>query len=304
MAAKSDGTIGGLDINRTNICYTRCLPDSKLIANVCIQPLEVTTENYWESVHSSFNDFLKDFKIPGENIVSSLPGEYAILKKIILDKEETAVDESIEWELSQQIVGSIDEYVYDYQRLADTPEGDFQRFLVVGYRNAAIERISKLLKSNKLNPIIIDLDIFALINVYEINYEDRKDVPALIIFSDPYKTKLILTAQGNFIDIEIFEHAEQAQSSDGYVHVLDETMKRLLHYNAKVPKLNNTKAYITGSYFSRAENTETVLKKIENVELLYPFRRITCSAGLDEEKLKEFAPLLAVSVGLALRDID
>ncbi len=303
MASPSEGTIGGLDINRTNICYTRCLPDSKLIANVCIQPIEASTDNYWDSVHASFNDFLKEFKIPGENIVSSLPGEYAILKKIILDKGDADIDGSIEWELGQQIIGSIDEYVYDYQPDLGQSAADFQHFLVVGYRTAAIEKITKLLRSNKLTPVIIDLDIFALINVYEINYGDRLQEPAVIIFSDPYKTRLILTAQGNFIDMESFEHTEQAHSLEGYIPVLNETMKRLLQYNARFSKSDSVRSYLTGSFFSQMQNTETVLKNISNAEMLYPFRKITCSAGLDDEKLKEFAPLLGVSVGLALRDI-
>ena len=302
--ASPRNTIGGLDINRTEICYTRCLPESRLIANVCIQPLEIGADDYWETVHSAFDDFLKEFKIPGENIVSSLPGEYAIIKKIFLESDEDDIDDAIEWELSQQIIGSIDEYVYDYQPLADNGEGDFKNYLVVGYRNTAVDKITKLLKSKKLNPIIIDLDIFALINVYEINYEDRITIPALIVFSDFSRTKLIATVNGNFYDVDFFDHTEEMQTIESYIEILNENKNKLLTYNRKFAELGGMQVYFAGSYFSKPETVETVLGKVKDSEVLFPFRKITCSAGMDDEKLREFSPQLAVSVGLALRDFD
>lgn len=303
MASPRD-TIGGLDINRSDICYTRCLPESRLIANVCIQPLEQGGDDYWNRVNSAFDDFLKEFKIPGENIVSSLPGEYAILKKIILEKDEDDIDEAIEWELSQQIIGSLDEYAYDYQPLPENGDGDLRSYLVVGYRNTAVNTITKLLKLKRLNPIIIDLDIFALINVYEINYDDRKTIPALIIFSDPFKTKLIPTVNGIFYDIELFDHSEEIQSIESYVERLNESIAKLLAYNKKFAELRGMQKYLTGPYFSKPETAEAVLGKVKDSEMLFPFRKITCSAGMDDEKLRAFSPQLAVSVGLALREID
>lgn len=302
--ASPRNTIGGLDINRTDICYTRCLPESRLIANVCIQPLEIDAEDYWGTVNSAFDDFLKEFKIPGENIVSSLPGEYAIIKKIVLESDVDEINDAIEWELSQQIIGSIDDYVYDYQRLTDTPDENFQNFLVVGYRNAAIDRMTKLLKSKKLNPIIIDLDIFALINVYEINYDDKLTIPALIIFSDALKTKLILTVNGNFVDIEIFDHTEEIQTIEHFISTLNVNIKKLFANNTGFGDIGGIQSYLTGSYFSKPETAEAVLGKLKNCEVLFPFRKITCSAGMEDDKLREFSPQLAVSVGLALRDID
>ena len=302
--ASPRNTIGGLDINRTEICYTRCLPESRLIANVCIQPLEIGADDYWGTVHSAFDDFLKEFKIPGENIVSSLPGEYAIIKKISLESDEEDIDDAVEWELSQQIIGSIDEYVYDYQLLNDNGGGDFQNYLVVGYRGTAVDKITKLLKSKKLNPIIIDLDIFALVNVYEINYEDRITIPALIIFSDTLRTKLIATVNGNFYDVEMFDHTEEVQAVESYIEVLNENINKLLAYNKKFAELGGMQLYLAGSYFSKPETVEAVLGRVKNSEVLFPFRKITCSAGMDDEKLREFSPQLAVSVGLALRDFD
>jgi len=302
--ASPRNSIGGLDINRSSICFTQRVPDSSTIHNVGIQPIEMGGEDYWETAKSYLDDLISQTKIQGETIVSSLPGEYAIIKKLFLDGTEQDIDDAIEWELSQQIIGSIDEYVYDYQPLTGNGGEGFKNYLVVGYRKTAVDRITKLLKSRKLNPVIIDLDIFALINVYEINYEDRKTVPALIIFSDTSRTKLIATVNGDFNDIEIFDHTEGTQAVESYIDILNENIAKLLAYNKKFTELGDMQVYLAGSFFSKPDIAEAVTGNVKNSEILFPFRKITCSAGIDDEKVKEFSPQLAVSVGLALRDFD
>lgn len=301
--ASPRNTVSGLDINRTSICYSRYLSEDRMVINICIQPLDTDAVDYWQSVSEGFDEFLKEFKIPGENVVSSLPGEYAIIKKIALESDETEVEDTIEWELSQQIIGSIDEYVYDYQNVNAAPVDNFQQYLVVGYRNTAVTKLSKLLRAKKLNPVVIDLDVFALINVFEMNYADQINVPSLIMFSDEIKTKLILTIQGNFIDIDIIDHTEEMQTPKGYIQILNPVINKLCAHNTGFPKPDAVRTYLTGSYFSQPENVEAVMGALKHAEILYPFRNISCAAGMDENQLKEFAPLLTVSVGLASRDI-
>ena len=81
-------------------------------------------------------------------------------------------------------------------------------------------------------------------------------------------------------------------------------MTKLFACSPEFSNADSVYTYITGSYFFQSENSNIVLQNIQNSETLYPFRKISCSAGMDDEKLKEFAPQLAVSVGLTLRDID
>ncbi len=302
--ASPRNTISGLDINKSSICYSRCLPEDRMIINVCIQPLEADAADYWQAVSDGFDEFLKEFKIPGENVVASLPGEYAIIKKILLESDETDIDDTVEWELSQQIVGAIDEYVYDYQRVESDGGGELQKYLVVGYRNTAVSRLSRLLRTKKLNPIIVDLDVFALINVFEINYHDRISVPTLILFSDEIKTKLILTVKGNFIDIDIVDHTEEMQTPEGYQQTVTALIKKLFSFNPEFAQQESVQTFLSGSFFSQPEYVDQMKSALPKAEVLFPFREISCTAGMDDEKLHEFAPLLSVSVGLALRDFD
>ncbi|MGD9201703.1 MAG: pilus assembly protein PilM [Chitinispirillia bacterium] len=297
-------TLSGLELNKTSLCYTRCIPEDRLIANICIQPLHTGERNYWEAVSAGFSEFIKEMNIPGENIVVSLGGEFAIIKKIKIDFDETEVNEAIEWELSQHIIGSIEEYVYDYQFVNNDPSGDFKNFLVAGYREKIVDRVGKLLKSQRLNPIVIDIDIFALINVFEINYSDRKDIPSVIIFSELTSSKIILTMNGFFVDLEIFDHTDEMMNPDVFIEKLNDTMNLLFSYNQEFTNNESVNKYLSGSFFSQIDFTNRIIDKIPNTEVLFPFRNVSCSAGMDDEKLREFSPQLAVSVGLTLRDID
>ena len=302
MAARQN-TLSGLELNKTSLCYTRCIPEDKLIANICIQPLDTGEGNYWEAVSAGFSAFISEMNIPGEKIVVSLGGEYAIIKKIKIDMDEQEVNEAIEWELSQQIIGSIKEYVYDYQFINNDPTGDYQNFLVAGYREVTVDRVGKLLKLKRLNPIIIDIDIFALINVFEINYSDKINIPSVIIFSELTSSKIILTVNGSFVDFEIFDHNDDMMNPDVFIKKLNDTMNFLFSYNQEFSNNEIVNKYLSGSFFSQVEFTNRVLNDIPNTEVLYPFRSVSCSAGMDDEKLREFSPQLAVSVGLTLRDI-
>lgn len=294
----------GLDINKTNICFARCFPENRLIDHICIQPLEMGGVEYWESVNNGCDEFLKGIKISQEEIATCLSGENALIKKVTLDRDETEIEAAIEWELSQQLIGAIEEYVYDYQHISNLPEGNSQKYLVVGYRRVAVERLHTLLRQKKINPAVIDLDIFALINVYEINYKDRLTLPALIVHTESCTTKLILTKDGNFIDLDVFDLSDEAMAPERYTEELKKYINNLFTFNQGFSENSDTHIYITGSYFFLGENQNAIIESLPNAEVLYPFRKISCSSGMDETKLHEYAPQLAVSVGLTLRSIE
>lgn len=303
MAFKKEN-ISGIDINSRNIVYVRCSPEDKVISNICIQPLEQGGEDYWKSVQAGFDQFIRKFSVPGEDVVSCLPADYALIKKIAVDSDETDPKEIIEWELSQQMIGSVSEYIYDYQPLVAVTNTEKRHFLVVGYRNTAVTRLNKILKAKKLNPIVLDLDIFALVNVFELNYAERISSPALIIFSDGVKIKTVLTLQGEFVDCEILDLPPDAHTEDGFVRILSEVRNTIQVCNQQIVGNGPVPVFLTGALFSQSEFTAHVLQVCANSELLNPLNKISCTAGMDEAKLKEYGTYLAVSVGLAFRDLD
>ncbi|MBD3315334.1 MAG: hypothetical protein GF344_06075 [Chitinivibrionales bacterium] len=295
----------GLDIGTQSITLTQCFPGESIITNISIQPLDTEGGDFWTAVNEGFSALVAGLRLGGADVVVSLPGEYSIIKRIALDNDEQDVEPALEWELGQHIIGAMEDYVFDFQRCAQQSHDDHRDFLVVGYRKTSVDRIVKLLRNHKLNPLIVDLDLFALINVHEINYADLIAEPTLVVHGDGGKSKLALTRQGDFFDSETAEYDADRISSEEYVASINDAAQKLVSCNTDfVDSPADLKIYVTGRLFSNAQFAEEVLKGLGNAEVLHPFKEVSCSAGMTEEDLNTYSPQLAVAVGLAMRGLD
>lgn len=300
--AKSKNIISGIDINRSGICYTQFLADERKVANIGIQPIEKDQPDYLQAIKDGLDELAGKFAMPKDNIISVLPGDAAIIKKIFIDADENDIDGAIRWELSQQIVSSIDEYTCDYQPLARHPGDGVQPFLVVAYRSSTIAAFTKALKSKKIVPEVLDIDIFALINSYEVNYPETLSEVTCIIYSDGGLIKIIVTQNGQLIDYEILDNIDSAASDEDYYNHIIQSLDRVMGYSSRIVGNVSPHLYLSGSYFSAPEILGELKKRIASVEILQPFRSLQCNPGIDLQRLRDYAPHLAVSVGLAIRN--
>ncbi|MFP4417217.1 MAG: type IV pilus biogenesis protein PilM [Chitinispirillaceae bacterium] len=298
--ARKKQSITGLDINGRYIACAQSVPGDNLVTNVSIQLLTTASSDYWYSVEENFKELAEEAGLKGSLSVCSLPGDFAVIKVIAIDDEEEDVEDALGWELSQHIIGSIDEYVFDYEKLEDAAQK--RRYLVAGYKDSSVKRLVTLLKETKITPLVIDLDLFALINVFEVNYPQQLQAPALLIYGDEEKTRLILTKKGKFFDVDMIYYQDGTIPPQRYGEALQDTVSRMLKAHAirsiEVP------VFTTGTLFSFDDYTQAVSAYFPHAELLYPFRNIQCSAGMDDESRRKYAPQLAVAVGLTLRGND
>ncbi len=300
--ARKKQSITGLDINGRYIACAQSVPKENLVTNVSIQPLTTGVPDYWKSVEESFKDLADEVGLKGCLSVSSLPGEFAVIKTITLDEDEENVEEALQWEFSQHIIGSADEYSFDYQKLQDFASQ--KRYLLAGYKKNAIKRLVSLLKENKLSPLVVDIDIFALINVFEINYAEQINEAALIIYGDEEKTRLILTQEGMFLDFDMIHYQDGLETADQYCQNLSNAVDRIRGNNLAQGGESILPIYLTGALFTFDDYVQAVQSCFSHVEILFPFRKIQCCAGMDDESLKKYSPQLAVAVGLAMRGND
>jgi type IV pilus assembly protein PilM len=102
-----------------------------------------------------------------------ISGHSVIVKKISLP-EMTAeeLEESIHWEAEQYIPFDIDDVNLDFQILdsASAEEGKMDVILVAVKKDKIDESVSLVMQAG-LNPVVVDLEAFALQNAYEVNYE-------------------------------------------------------------------------------------------------------------------------------------
>jgi Tfp pilus assembly PilM family ATPase len=300
MGRKNE-SITGMAVTADAICLARLITEDRQIANISIQPVEERTGNIWESAEAGLKQLVGAIKLRNENVVCSLPGEHAIIRKFIVDNDEPDLKETLEWEFSRHIIGQSDEFSVDFEEIPSAAGNTHRQFLMAGYRIEAIESLRNLTKSGKLNPVIFDLDVFAIINAYEANYRDTSLNPAVCIIADYAVSKLVLTIDGRFIDMEIVNSPKDAHNPDSYYMQIEQGISQLLASNPGICVRDSVAVMLSGPLFSMSEFAENIKKSVKNAEILYPFRTVKCGAGMAEEQLRKYSPHLAVAVGLALR---
>jgi Tfp pilus assembly PilM family ATPase len=302
---KTTNYISGLDIQREYISIAQYSPDEKAVFNVAIQPISSgDTLELWECAGKGLKELNVKFKFSSRDIVCSLPTEYAIVKWIDVENEEPDLKGFLEWELSQQIIGSIDEYSFDFQECSSKPGNNAKEYLVVAYRNEHVQKIASFIKELKLIPQIVDLDVFAIVNTFEANYPERISEPTILIHGEGEKTKIIFTRNGIFIDLECLDYTYGTITPEIYAQKLNQEIGRILSKNQVAVTQENLNVFFTGALFSQAEYTESVSAEIGRGNLLNPFRKIGCRVGVENEQLMAYASQLAVAVGLAIRGVQ
>ncbi|MGH7884453.1 MAG: type IV pilus biogenesis protein PilM [Thermodesulfobacteriota bacterium] len=289
------------------------------------------------AVSETIVTLLQDLGVKSKNVAISISGNSVIIKKVTLPKmSESELKESIPWELEQYLPQSIEDVNYDFQVLPNsTDDGNMDVLIVAAKKDIANSYIS-LVSSIGLNPIVLDVDAFALENTYEINYEREPGILALANIGASVTNINVLkngvsvftrdvSVGGNQFtewlmkDMNLsYEESEQKKYtlnnddksddldriSNDFVDLLTGEIKRTLDFfSSNFWKEKVNKMIISGGS-SKVPNTKEVLEEITDipVEILNPFRNISYSnLDFDPKYLSEIAPKMGVAVGLASR---
>jgi Tfp pilus assembly PilM family ATPase len=289
-------SICGIEIGKNLITVAQYSPIENAIGSIVVKPFDAPEGDGDTVLKGELRSLVSDVELKKQKIVLSLPAEFAVIKRLSLDGDEHDVGEAILWELSQHIVGALEDYSFDFEPVEGPPHGG-KDYIAVAYRASSIQRLVSLLKANKLSPHIVDLDCFALINVFEANYPELLSSPVVLILGTDRKSKIVITSGGSLLDYEIVDHENGLASYDDYAALLGEYLSRLCgRFTAGVPEL-----YCSGSLFLQNECIASLSRKCGKAELLNPFRKVECLAVREKKDVTEFSAQLAVAVGLALR---
>ena len=296
----SHKVFSGLDIQKEYLTIAQYAPDEHSVMLVAIQPISNPSEtSSLESASEELRTLKSKFKFANTNVNCSIPGEYAIVKKAPVDHGENDITGALKWELEQQIIGEVDEYIFDFDKFGTGTDG-LEEYLVVAYRRDKINELATLLKRNKLSLSIVDLDVFAMINVYEANYDDYLQQPVLLVHAENEKAKLILTHQGKYIDFECFDY-DYGPDPQAFAGRLKDEAQRLCLLSAFPNGAVGVPIFSAGTLFTQEDFGPSVASYVGEVSLLDPFRKISCRVGVDNVQLSTYLPQLSVAVGLALR---
>lgn len=141
-----------------------------------------------EIVSSALKNLFDNLKIKNKNVATSISGYSVIVKKITVPKkEEEDLEESIQSESEQYIPFDINDVNLDFQILhpeKEETEGEEKEelmdVLLVAAKKDIVEEYISLLHLTELNPIVLDIDPFALQNAFEISNHEQPGCHALV----------------------------------------------------------------------------------------------------------------------------
>ncbi|MEE8350556.1 MAG: type IV pilus assembly protein PilM [Acidobacteriota bacterium] len=306
------------------------LPAGTIVEGVIAKP---------EGVVSLINRIFESENIKENQVAGSVSGHAVIVKKIALpvsNPEEVA--ESIQWEAEQYIPFDIADVYLDYHLLGPTEDGTGTNVILVAAKRETVDSQSDVISISGRQPMVMDIDAFALHNAYEVNYApDPDSVVALLNIGASIMNvniaagdKFIFTRDigmgGNYYteyvqrDLGIsYEEAEQYKKGES-PDELKLTVSSVLQSVSEILALEVQKTfdyfrttsefeemqsiYICGGA-SRTEGLREYLQETFQVpvEYLSPFQAIQGSGSNVPDAVISNGSEFAVAVGLALRQV-
>jgi len=136
------------------------------------------TLNDAEVVGAVIADLFKNLKIKNKKVGFSISGYSVIVKKVnlaVMDEEQ--LEEHIMLEAEQYIPFDISDVYLDFQDLKTNREdSDRTDVMLVAAKKEIVDDYLDMLRANNLQPVIVDVDGFALENTYESSYEKTDNV--------------------------------------------------------------------------------------------------------------------------------
>jgi len=294
------------------------------------------------SVSSAITKIFNDRGIKSRAVATSVSGHSVIVKKIsVQPMSEGELAEGINAEAAQHIPFDITDVSVDFDILNPEETGPQMDVLLVAVKKDKILNYTNVLSLAGKAASIVDIDVFALQNCYEFNYQPSPDSTVALLNlgasvmninivrgSTPLFTRDVSVGGNQYTDslqkeLDLsFEDAEALKlgrkvgtvSEDSKLPILHqvteiivlEIQKTFDFFRATAPGEHIERIYIAGGSSKVPGLLEALRQEFSlPVDVLNPFQRILPSQDPVENDIIDQNPgQLAVAVGLALRSFD
>jgi type IV pilus assembly protein PilM len=296
------------------------------------------------AVVESLRNIFRMEKIKAKEVATAISGQSVIVKKIrVPQMTEKELAENIQWEAEQHIPFEISDVNIDFQILSpfQSSEGNTENqidVLLVAAKKSKVSDYANVILEAGLQPVVVDTNVFALENEYEINNEIEDNTVALVDIGA--STMSINILKGNITlfqrDIAVggqrytsalqkefgikYEQAEALKMGVGFTEnrgkekvvslmaviseeISEEIQRSLEFFRSTTTEEAIDKMVISGGC-ARIKGLDRFLSDRLGlpVQTANPFQNIHCNEKVfDPEYLRDMAPVAAVGVGLALR---
>ncbi len=108
-----------------------------------------------------------------KEVVTAVSGRAVIVKKVVMDKmNPDDAKEAIFWEAEQHVPFDIDDVCLDFQVLKEDVGANQMEILLVAAKKEMVTTHANLIREAGFNPVIIDVDSFAMQNAYQVTHTE------------------------------------------------------------------------------------------------------------------------------------
>ena len=348
LFGKKKGLVG-LDIGSSAVKAVELKPGGKgaeyQLVNVGIEPLPpeaIVDGAIMDSgaVIDAIQRLFTGQKIKTSDVATSVSGNAVIVKKISLPQmSPEELSESIHWEAEQYIPFDIQDVSISYEVIEGGGGGNMDVLLVAVKKDKISDYTSAISQAGKV-PSVVDVDVFALQNCYEINYGlDPGRVVALLNVGASIMNINIVKGSVSIFNRDIavggnqytdaiqkdlnlsFEQAEALKRGQRVDGAAPENLTPILQAVSENIALEIQKTFD----FFKATSSEDRIDRImlaggtskvnglrdlladrfeASVELMNPFNNVTYNPReFDPDFMNELGPQAAIAVGLAARKV-
>ncbi len=295
------------------------------------------------NVSNVISNIFSEHQIRTNRVAAGVSGHSVIVKNIVLPQmSEDELQESFSWHAEEHIPFDIADVNLDYQLTGNSSES--LHVLMAACKSDKIANVKQAIQLAGKQPIIIDVDAFALQNCYEANYQPKvgEIVALLNIGASTMNINILNGARSVFArDASVggsqytsllqkelglsFEQAEAVKRGSPIPEGVEERpIQPIIETVSDILALEVRKTM--DFYRATAEEGEAAIQKILlagggsklsglgeylakrfeiPVEVFDPFRQIQVDpAKFDPDYMREIVPEMAVAVGLALRGVE
>ena len=296
------------------------------------------------AIVQAIQELVGELKVKTKEVAIGVSGHSVIIKKISMPRmSQVELEEAIQWEAEQHIPFDIKDVNIDTQILkpeANDATGQMDVLLVAAKKDM-INDYTQVVTEAGLQPVVVDVDAFAVQNCFSSNYEVPEKETVVLINAGAAVVNINILSQGittftrdvtiggNQFTEEIqkqmnvsFEEAEALKiggrqgDADAVVpqevervmgqvaeQVAGEIQRSLDFYAGTAADANFSKVYLSGGTAKIPALFKTIEARVGvPVEIMNPFKQIEIdNRRFDPAFIMDVAPVAAVAVGLALR---
>ena len=283
-------------------------------------------------------------RIRARAVAASLAGSAVVVRKLTVPSMSgSELDESIYWEADQYVPFDIGDVTLDYQVLESAPDGGAHStmdVLLVAAKNDRIADYARVIERAGLAPVVLDVDVFALHNAYEVNYGVERDAVVMLVHAgastitaavlrggrldftrdvaldgqssperlarhlQPTAVERLGMSDGGSIEAGFEGPATSATAAERFARVVEGTMEEYLADNDASDSID--RIVVSGGWSCAPAFTDALGDRLGMpISRFEPFRGLEVAPRVaGDELLTGAAPSAAVAVGLACRRGD